>query len=148
MSNMNMIQSITKTFWNIGNDPNGEVNMLQPLNKVIIGSSNGLSSVWHQAVTWTNADMLITHWGRVTHICVSKITIIDSDNGLSPDRRQAIIWISAGVLLIGPLSTNFSGILIEIYTFSSTKMHLKMSSGKCRPFCLGLNVLIAPCRKT
>ena len=33
----------------------------------------------------------LTHWGRVTHICVSNLTIIGSDNGLSPDRRQAII---------------------------------------------------------
>ena len=33
----------------------------------------------------------LTHCGRVTHICVSKLTIIDSDNGLSPGRRQAII---------------------------------------------------------
>ena len=33
----------------------------------------------------------ITHWGRVTHICVSKLTIIVPDNGLSPGRRQAII---------------------------------------------------------
>ena len=36
------------------------------------------------------ADIL-THRGRVTHTCVSKLTIIGSDNGLSPDRRQAII---------------------------------------------------------
>ena len=34
---------------------------------------------------------VLTHWGRVTHICVAKITIIVSDNGLSPERRQAII---------------------------------------------------------
>ena len=34
---------------------------------------------------------LLTHWGRVTHICVSKLTIIGSYNGLSPGRRQAII---------------------------------------------------------
>ena len=34
---------------------------------------------------------LLTNWGRVTHMCVSKPTIIGSDNGLSPDRRQAII---------------------------------------------------------
>ena len=27
---------------------------------------------------------VLTHWGRVTHICISKITIIGSDNGLSP----------------------------------------------------------------
>ena len=33
----------------------------------------------------------LTDWGRVTHICVRKLTIIGSDNGLSPGRRQAII---------------------------------------------------------
>ena len=33
----------------------------------------------------------LTHWGRVTHICVSKLSILGSDNGLSPGRRQAII---------------------------------------------------------
>ena len=83
----------------------------------------------------------LTHLGRVTHICVSKLTVIGSDNGLSPGRRQAIIWTNAGILLIGPLETNFSQILIEIYKFSFKKMHLKMSSGKWRPFCLGPNVL-------
>ena len=35
---------------------------------------------------------------------------------------------------------NFSEILIEIHTFSFRKMHFKMSSGKWRPFCPGLNV--------
>ena len=83
----------------------------------------------------------LTRWGRVTHICVGKLTIIVSDKGLSPVRRQAIIWNNDGILLIGPLGTNFSEILIEIHTFSFKKMHLKMSSGKYRPFCLGLNVL-------
>ena len=37
------------------------------------------------------------------------------DNGLSPGRRQAIISTNAGILLIGPLGTNFSEILIEIH---------------------------------
>ena len=83
----------------------------------------------------------LTHWGRVTHICVSKLTIIGSNNGLSPTRCQAIICTNAGILSIGPLGTNFSEILIEIHTFSFKKMHLKMSSAKWRPFCLGLNVL-------
>ena len=83
----------------------------------------------------------VTHWGRVTHICVSKLIIIGSDSGLLPGRRQAIIWTNAGLLLIGPLGTNFNEILIEIYTFSFKKMHLEMSSGKWRPSCLGLNVL-------
>ena len=54
------------------------------------------------------ACTLLTHWGRVTHICVSKLTIIGSNNSLSPVRRQAIIWTNAGILLIGPLGTNFN----------------------------------------
>ena len=83
----------------------------------------------------------LTHWGRVTHICVSKLTIIGSDNGLSPGRRQAIIWTNVGILLNGTLGIYFSEILSEIHTFSFKKMHLKMSSAKRRPFCLGLNVL-------
>ena len=93
---------------------------------------------------WETEFTFKTHWGRVTHICVVKLTIIGSDNGLSPGRRQAIIWTNAGILLIGLLSTNFSEILIGIQTFSFKKMHLKMSSAKWRPFCLGLNVLTEP----
>ena len=77
----------------------------------------------------------------MTHICVTKLSILGSDNGLLPGRRQAIIWTNAGILLIGHLGTNFSEIFIGIQTFSFTKMHLKMSSAKWRPFCLGLNVL-------
>ena len=77
----------------------------------------------------------------MTFICVGKLTIIGSDNGLSPGRHQAIITTNAAVLSTGPLGTNFSEILIEIHTCSFKKMHMKMSSGKWRPFCLGLNVL-------
>ena len=79
-----------------------------------------------------------THWGRVTHICVCKLTIIASDN----DRHQANIWTYDRILLIGTLGTNFSEILSEIHTFSFKKMHWKTSSVKRRPFCLSLNVLI------
>ena len=77
---------------------------------------------------------LLTHWGWVTHICVHNLTIIG--------RHQAIItWTNVGILLIGPLGTNFSVMLIEIHAVSFNKIHLKMSSGKWRPFCLCLNVL-------
>ena len=76
----------------------------------------------------------LTHWGRVTHICIGKLTINGSDNGLWPCRRQAIIRTNAGILLIGTLGTNFSEILSEIHTFSLKKM----LSGRWRPFCLGL----------
>ena len=91
---------------------------------------------------WKVVTTCLTHWGRVTHIYVSQPTSIGSDNGLSPGRRQAIIWTNAGMLLIGPLGTNFSEILIEIQTFSLRKMRLEMSSAKRQPFCLGLNVLM------
>ena len=75
------------------------------------------------------------------HICVSTLSIIGSDNSLSPDRRQAIIWTNDRLLLIELLGTNVGEILIDIYVLSFKKMHLEMSSGKRRPFCLGLNVL-------
>ena len=83
-------------------------------------------------------NFVLTHWGWVTHICISKIIIVGSDNGLSPDRHQAIIWANAGILLIGPLETNFNESLIEIYTFSFKKTHLenvvwKMSAILSRP---------------
>ena len=73
----------------------------------------------------------LTHWGRVTYICVSKLTIVGSDNGLSPGRRQAIIWTNDGILMIRALGTNFGEILIVIYIFLFKKMHLNMSSGNC-----------------
>ena len=61
----------------------------------------------------------------MTHIWITKLTIIVSDNDLSPGQCKDIIWTNAGIS----------------YTFSSQKMHWKMSSGKWRPFCLCLNVL-------
>ena len=64
---------------------------------------------------------LLTHWGQVMHICVSKIIIIDSYNGLSPGQCKAIIWTNARLLLIGPLGINFSEILIQINIYSLKK---------------------------
>ena len=92
-------------------------------------------------VRLNQTDDHLTHWGQMTHICVSKLTIIGSDNSLSPGRRQAIIWTNAGILLIGSLRKNFSETLIDILRFAFQKMHLKMSSGKWRPSCLDPIVL-------
>ena len=80
-----------------------------------------------------------SHWGRVTHIYISKLTIIDSDDGFSLGRRQAIILINTRILFILTQGTNFGEILSGIHSFSFKKMHLKMSSTKWRLFCLGLN---------
>ena len=114
------------------------------LEKKIFGGTKLIISLWMQqwkgyfigAAQWKwrpdNIKCMLTHWARVTHIYVGKVFIIGSDNGLSPGRRQAIIWINVGILLIGPVGTNFSEILIEINTFPFKKMHL--SSGKWLSF--------------
>ena len=102
---------------------------------------------WEYRYSRHNMQWLLTHWGRMTHICVGNLTIIGSDNGLSSGRRQAIIWTNVRIFLIGPLGTYFNEILIEINIFSFKKMHLKTSSAKRRPFCLGLNVLSYNCYK-
>ena len=89
----------------------------------------------------TTCTVILTHWGRVTHICVDNLTIIGSENGLSPGRRQAIIWTNDRILLIGPLGTNFNEILIEIHTFSLKKKAFKkfvwkMAAILSRPQCV------------
>ena len=115
--------------------------------------------VWHQTgdkplseMIWTKMTYFICitrpQWinslrPSAAYIYVSKLTIIGSDNGLTRTRRQAIFQTNTGVLLIWPLGTNCSETIILINTFSFKKMHLKMLSGKCRPFCLSLNVFKA-----
>ena len=79
-------------------------------------------------------DKTLTHWGRVTHICISKQTIIGSDNGLLPGQRQDIIWTSAGIVLIRTLGTNFSEILSEIRAFENGVC--KMASILSQPQCV------------
>ena len=111
-------------------------------------TSVGISMIKNKMVTWSSIFIIgisipgktvfiLTHWGRVMHICISKITIIGSDNGLAPS-----IWTNAGIFLIGPLGRNVSEILIANYAFSLKKVRWKMLSGKWGPFCFGLNVLI------
>ena len=97
-----------------------------------------VSSYWNAVTAMVCAIWIVdlNHQGRVMHICVGKSTNIGSNNGMLPGRRQAIIWTNAGILLIGPLETNFSEILIKIFTFSFKKMYLKMSSGWWQKFCL------------
>ena len=75
--------------------------------------SSGFILWWsslYQPYLFPDHSNLLTHWGRVTHICVGNITIDGPNNGLSPCRRQAIIWTNAGILLIEPLAANFSEI--------------------------------------
>ena len=90
----------------------------------------------HKA-NWLNvcpALRILTHWGRVTHVGVSKLTIIGSDNCLSPSRCLTIIWTNVGIFLIWPLAINFTETSVKIRKFLFVKMHLKISSGKWWPF--------------
>ena len=46
---------------------------------------------WINCITSVIHRSVFTHWGRVTHICVSKLTITVSDNVLSSGRRQTLL---------------------------------------------------------
>ena len=110
---------------------------------VMFWAGGGVSQYNSLVITQPIISKILTHWVQVMHIsiCISKLTIIGSDNGLLLGWLQAIIWTNDGILSTEPPGTNFSEILIRIHTFSFKKVHLKMSSGKWWPFCLGLNVL-------
>ena len=90
---------------------------------------------------------LLTLWGRVTHICVSKQTIVGSENGLSPGRGQVIIWTCAGLLVIwtfgNKLQWNFnknSYIFIQENAFENVVW--KMATISSRPQCVKLILII------
>ena len=95
----------------------------------------------------------LLHFGTVCKRCIVIIILfvcerdqlLQHKKSYRHDRRQAITWTNAGILLIGTLGTNYSEILIESHVFSFKKMHLKRSSAKWRPFCLGRNVLTFRC---
>ena len=102
------------------------------------------NEAWSAYLFMKACGKLLTHWGRVTHICVSNLTIMGSDNGLSPGQCQAIIGTNAGILFIGPLGTNFSEILIEILSFSFKKMLWKCRLGNVGHFSLPQCVNASP----
>ena len=110
-------------------------------NSVIKLDRHVSKTKWNSNTDFPPGRTFLTHWGRVAQLCVGRLVIIGSDNGLPPDRRQAFIWTNYGLLSIGLLQTYFSGNIIKIHQFPLTKMHVKMSSAKWRPSCLGFNVL-------
>ena len=76
----------------------------------------------------------LTHWGRVTHICVSKLTINGSDNGLSPGRQ---CWNIVNGAFRNKLQWNFNR---KAYIFISRKC-----SRKCRLWNIGRSVWASMC---
>ena len=64
----------------------------------------------------------------------------------SPGWHQAIVWPNPGILLIGPLGTKFSEILIEIYKSSLKKnafenVVFKMAAILSRPQCVNTEMV-------
>ena len=91
-------------FHNRGNPPNYQMKLLDGNVYDYIN----ILHIWYFSNASTTQiysyDIIAVNcWGRVTHKCISKLTIIGSYNGLSPVGRHAIIWTNAGMLLIGPL---------------------------------------------
>ena len=59
--------------------------------QILVVTEIGLKISHLKLLPYLTGVNVLTHWGRVMHTSVSKLTTIGSGNGLSPDRRQAII---------------------------------------------------------
>ena len=85
---------------------------------------------------------ILTHWGRVTHICVSRLTITGSDNGLSPGRRQLShylnqCWNIVNWTLRNKLQWQFNrNANILIHENAIERVVCKMASILSRPQCV------------
>ena len=71
--------------------------------------------VWSsfRSILQRNVSCLLTHWGRVTHICVGNLTIIGSDNGLivawtAPSHYLNQCWNIVNWTLRNKLQWNFN----------------------------------------
>ena len=91
---------------------------------------NNNGKEWNHKITPNTNTFFIL---LALHFWISQITCVL--------HIQAIIWTNAGLLLIWPLQTNLSGILIEVHIFSFKKITFKISFGKWRSLCIGLSVL-------
>ena len=79
---------------------------------------------------------ILTHWGRVTHICVGDLTIIGSDNGLTPGQHQSTIWTNAGILLIRTLGNLKRNSYTPIKENAFENVVWKMAAILSRPQCV------------
>ena len=89
---------------------------------------------------------ILTHWSRVTHICVSKLTNIGSDNGLPPSRRQAIISTKCWYIVNWSLGNKFQWnlnqnqyIFIQENAFESVVC--EMAAILSQPQCVKLSIM-------
>ena len=61
---------------------------------------------WH----WDNCTIspVLIHWGRVKHICLSKLTVIGSDNGLAPSHHLNQCWNIVNWTLMNNIQWNIN----------------------------------------
>ena len=88
---------------------------------------NVFSLLDHQLYPATDS---LTHWGRMTHICVSKLTIIGSDNWY---RLAGVKRLSEPMLGYYQLDRS-KQTSVNSCIFQFRKLHLQLSSGNWRPF--------------
>ena len=109
----------------------------------VVGLLRAIQCDWYWIHRHSTSPTQLTHWGRVTHICVIKLSNHWFRLWLAtwpvPSHYLNQCWNSVN----WTRGTNFNKILMKIQQFSFKKMRLKMSSGKWCPFCLGLSVLNA-----
>ena len=93
-----------------------------------------------------HADAL-THWGQVTHICVSEPGHYCFVKWFEPVRRRAITRKNDNLFSVGPLETRFCEIIIKIQKPLSKKAHSKTRkrNWKCHPQSVGQRVPASVC---
>ena len=79
----------------------------------------------------------LTHWGRVMHICICKLTIIGSDNGLVTSHYLNQWWNIVNRTLGNKLQWNLNRNLYILIQGNA----LQNVVWKWRPFCLSFNEL-------
>ena len=125
------------TWCKLLNASNHETAVIQIINNYCIHLKNAVPRPSFTA--WK-----LIQWGRDTHICVGNHWLRKWLVALSTPKHYLNQWWN---IVYWTINNNIS---IEIHTFSITNMHLKSSSAKWRPLCLGLNVLrrhVAVCRE-
>ena len=98
----------------------------------------------HLALPSHQQPWYLTHWGRVTHICVANLTIIGSDNGSwsAPSHYLNQCWNIVNWTLRSKLQCNFNWISnIFIQENALENVVCEMASILSRPQCVkcGIN---------
>ena len=87
-------------------------------NFVIIGSGNGLVHIWHQTITWTNADLLLITplrtnfteiWNQTQTFSFKKIHIWKCHQQNVRQFVQGSLYQNGSTLILAGLDLNFQG---------------------------------------